>query len=609
MADTRAQATGSTKPQARFAVFLSAYSAATITGLLLLSLPDATDYVGFENDDVMRLVEVRNFLAGQSWFDLTEYRLGLAGGTLMHWSRLIDLPIAGLMLFFGLFLSPLAAEAAALGAWPLLLAIPTLAIMGLGGKRMAGRSGMHVALALTAVFLVTGNHFLPGAIDHHNVQLLLSAIIAVMLTDARYRVSSFALAGFAGALALAIGAETTPLVAIASLVVACLWAWHGQPMTRAAAAFALTITLSVTLAFFATVPPGRYGVVTCDNLSLGYYGITAVGGALLFLAVLIASQRSLAIRFTTLAAVALAVLVTASVLAPQCLGDPLADLDPLLRAIWLDNVSEARSFIAVVRSENGLFGGYYAPGLFAIFVCLFRILRGDRAELHLILLPLILVSWIIALIQVRGAVFSNLLAILPLTLLIAELRRGARHEPDNIGVNFLYIVSVMMAMPVVWAFGGLFAVEGTAGIGRRLHPQLEMAVKIDTDCTSPTAMRQLSRVETGVVAAPIDLGPAILRYTPHRALSGPYHRNQGGMLTEMHIGLARPSEASAFLRGADVTWLAFCPTEGETREIARTKPDGLYAAIMRGDVPRYLVPLRKPEGSPLQLYRVALERM
>ena len=45
-------------------------------------------------DDAMRLVEVRDLLAGQGWFDLTQYRLSPPGGVAMHWSRLVDVPLA-----------------------------------------------------------------------------------------------------------------------------------------------------------------------------------------------------------------------------------------------------------------------------------------------------------------------------------------------------------------------------------------------------------------------------------------------------------------------------------------------------------------------------------
>src|SRR5690606_5484589 len=147
------------------------------------NIPLAPDYVGPDNDDVMRLVQVRDFLNGQGWFDLMQYRLGLEGGTLMHWSRLIDLPIAGLILFFGLFLSPQSAEALALTVWPLLLVGPSMAAMGLAGRRIGGQQGMHIAMALTALLVATGNRFLPGAIDHHNVQLVLIAILTAMLVD------------------------------------------------------------------------------------------------------------------------------------------------------------------------------------------------------------------------------------------------------------------------------------------------------------------------------------------------------------------------------------------------------------------------------------------
>src|SRR5690606_33981857 len=97
---------------------VSFYGVVTVAILLLINLPGATDYVGADNDDVMRLVQVRDLLAGQSWLDLTQYRLALDGGTLMHWSRLVDLPIAGLIWAFAQLLPAERAEAAALLVWP-----------------------------------------------------------------------------------------------------------------------------------------------------------------------------------------------------------------------------------------------------------------------------------------------------------------------------------------------------------------------------------------------------------------------------------------------------------------------------------------------------------
>ena len=134
-------------------------SVATALGLAEKHWFRAVDYVGRDNDDVMCLVQVRDLMAGQGWFDLTQYRLGLDGGMLMHWSRLIDVPIADLIGFFSPFMQPQPAEAAVLFAWPLLLLLPLFAGVAMAAKHLGGRHAMLVALRLTALFALTQARF------------------------------------------------------------------------------------------------------------------------------------------------------------------------------------------------------------------------------------------------------------------------------------------------------------------------------------------------------------------------------------------------------------------------------------------------------------------
>ena len=56
--------------------------------LSALRLPDA--------DDMMRLQQIRDWLDGQGFADLAQYRLG-ANGVAMHWSRLPDLVPGGII--------------------------------------------------------------------------------------------------------------------------------------------------------------------------------------------------------------------------------------------------------------------------------------------------------------------------------------------------------------------------------------------------------------------------------------------------------------------------------------------------------------------------------
>lgn len=587
--------TGAPSLWSRLGLVSLLYALGTIVALLIFNR-HATDYVGLDNDDIMRLVEVRDFLGGQGWFDMMQYRLGLDGGTLMHWSRFIDLPIASLIAFFRLFLSPESAEAAALTVWPLMLVLPLMAFMGLAGRRVAGVEGMHFSLILTTLFVLTSRRFSPGSIDHDNVQLGLVALSAAMLADESYRPRNFAIAAIALAIALGIGAETTPFVAVACMAVAGLWAWDGELFAPAARAFALTLTIAVSAAFFALVPPHLYSTVTCDNLSLGFYGITSVGGVGLLLSALFASRLSRPWRMVVLAANGTAVFATTLVIAPQCLRNPLADLDPMLIQLWLSKVSEAQSIFSVAQRQPETLGAFYATSLMAIVLCIVRILRGERARLHAVLMALVAVNWIITLVQVRGAEFANLLAILPLAILLAELRRVSVANTRNVRAALLYIVATLLAVPAVWAVGGELVKNGVT-------KSFAAAPDEAKNCYSKQAFAPIAGLAPGVIAAPSNMGSPLLRFTPHRTLSGPYHRDPDGMLTELHIGLAEPKEAEAFLRGAHVTLLAFCPGDPQVQEVVELKPEGLYAQLGKGHVPAYLEAIPAAGKSDVQFFR------
>jgi len=560
------------------------------------------DYVGADNDDVMRLVEVRDLLAGQGWFDLMQYRLGLEGGTLMHWSRLIDLPIAGLIMAFSLFMSPVMAEASALFVWPLLTALPVLYALALGGDVLGGASGRLIGVALAFLFVLSINRFLPGAIDHHNVQLGLIATIAACLILPGRPPLAHAVAGVASALAIAIGAETTPHIVAVAAIVAAQWLWIGKDMKSAAAAFALAMVATLTAVFFLTVPPARYGLVACDALSTGFYSLGVIGAGSFFLAVSTTSNHGFASRLSALGLVGAATLGSTLLIAPQCLGNPLGNLDPLLVSMWLNNVTEAQPVWAQVSAEPWTAGGFYLVPLLAMGLCVRRIYQRRDSHAYGVLLALLAVSWAIALVQVRGAVFSNMLSVIPMAALVAEMRTRANADPKNRRKGLAFAGSALAAVPFVWALSGVLlsmAVNKVAGNEVGSLPMQE-----ENLCTDAAAMEALAREPAGVVAGPSNLGVHILRFTPHRVLAAPYHRNQGGMLTELHAALARPADAVKFLRGAGVTIVAFCKSDPQIRTVTAAAPDGFYAQLSKGSVPAWLEPVPGTRDKALQLFRV-----
>lgn len=571
--------------------------------VLVYKMMRAADYVGRDNDDVMRLVQVRDLLAGQGWFDLTQTRLGL-DGTLMHWSRLIDLPIASLVLLFRPIAGPERAEAIALAIWPILLVVPLLAAMGLAGRRIGGPQCMNFCLGLTAIVATSGNRFHAGSIDHHNVQLVLVATMAAMVVDRRYGAMSFAIAGVAAAMAIAIGVETTPFVAVICLVVAVLWAWEGRAFAAAAIAFGVALAATVTVAFFLTVPPHLYRVVTCDNLSVAFVSLSVTGGILLALAAAAASRFERPMRFAALGVNGALVAGVLLAIAPECLHNPLADLDPLLHELWLDAVSEARSFPAIATQNPSALGALYFCGLYAMAICAWRTRRADSTVLYLTLLALVALNWGISLIQVRAAVFASLLAILPISLLLVDLRARALASVRAPGAWLVYIFAIFISLPMVWAVAGELVANSSENAAetakRREEPRR---------CHSAEAMADLQKIEPTLVVGPSNIGAWILRFTKHSALSAPYHRNPEGMLAELKIGLAAPNEASGMLKRLGDPVLAFCAKDPQTRMIIAKSPKGFYGQLDDGRIPEFLEALPVKSGTGLQLFRLKSEPM
>jgi len=87
-----------------------------------------------DTDDNMRMMQVRGLLHGQGWFDLQQHRLA---GSNIHWSRLVDLPIAGLILLLRPLVGGAAAERWAVGIAP----ADTNGLSGTHGTGASGTSG------------------------------------------------------------------------------------------------------------------------------------------------------------------------------------------------------------------------------------------------------------------------------------------------------------------------------------------------------------------------------------------------------------------------------------------------------------------------------------
>jgi hypothetical protein len=209
-----------------------------------------------DTDDATRLTQVREWMAGTSWFDMTLPRLGGATPLVSHWSRLIDLPLALILSVAGLFVAPDAAELTARVVWPSILLFLFFRVLTREAELRAGEMGAIMMLVFGATCISGLAQFSIGRIDHHNAMILgaVGGLIALARAFEAPREGWYAgaMLGFA----LAIGYEPLaiiiPGIAAATLLAVVIPQWL-EGVRNAVTALAVTMTIAVAL----TIAPGR----------------------------------------------------------------------------------------------------------------------------------------------------------------------------------------------------------------------------------------------------------------------------------------------------------------------------------------------------------------
>ena len=232
-----------------------------------------------DTDDNIRLMQVRAWMAGQGWYDLRQYRLNPPVGFDIHWSRIVDLPIAGLILFFRLFTTPAWAERLACGLAPLLPLSVVMLALSATLRRLVSAYAWPVGLGLLLCANSTMLMFMPMRIDHRGWQLAMLAVTVAGLCDPEGRRGG-ALVGLASAASLAIGLEMLPYAAMAGAILTLRWVWDRAEAPRLAV-YALTLGGGSAAGFAAFASNANYAM-RCDALTPVWLSVTVVAGALLF---------------------------------------------------------------------------------------------------------------------------------------------------------------------------------------------------------------------------------------------------------------------------------------------------------------------------------------
>ncbi len=501
-----------------------------------------------DTDDAARMVQIRDWMAGQAWYDLKLHRLGLPDSPFMHWTRIVDMPIAGLIRFFELFFDKTAAERIARIVFPLSLIAILLITASLILRELLLRNMLVAGLLIVALSGISTGQLRPGRIDHHGPQVLLFLIMCFLLLRSMSGRTPF-LNGFlcssTAALSQAISLENLPLIFVAAAVFAVRWMIHGEKARAAFRGFSAGLVTSTPVFFLLTTPPKNWLAPVCDAQSIVHVlAFSAVAAACMILTSTASFWSTLARRATVLSAAGILGLIPILYVFPQC-ADPYSAVDPLVRSLWLDNVAEAQSLFEAILSDFGTIFPYLGPGIAGLAGAIFCVVKAKAAQRE---------KWIVIVAMTGAALAVSAYKITGLTSLSI--------------IGAIGITGALDYLPDFYRrFRNLFAIAFSGiGIFALVPAQATDPKKTGTfDCLAPEAYASLKTLPPGMILAQINFGAHILAHTHHSTVAAPYHRNNEGnrISVEVFQNSSKINPLHIIESGAD--YIMICQGAGSSR--------------------------------------------
>ncbi len=559
-------------------------------------------------DDQMRLLEVRDWVAGQSWWDITQYRMNAPDGGEMHWSRLVDVPLGLAIVLFRPFVGQALAEQLAASLVPLLTLSVAVFMYACAARRIFdARVGLVVA-ALVLTLMPFTTQMTPMRIDHHGWQMVCFAAALWALFDRQTSLRSSIILGLVCALWIEISVEGLPFAALLLGISALGWIFPSMSLASQRNhqfPIALASTAIGTLLFF-SITESWASPNYCDALSpvhiaaLGIMAIIVTIGALLMRAR--PTLDNMPLRIALCGAAAVSGCATLLAVAPQCAGDAFAGLDPLVRTYWFDRTPEGLPLWKLPTDLVVQPIAYMLSGAVALVFVLGRgkqLAASDKIRLILLYAGCIAIGLFVS----RTLVYAMTIANLLLAALLVDLFSAAERRTGLAARMGLRILAVFLAMPSVSAQIVENNLKATAV---KVNPASVAAERklfaLARACQKTSAAAALGQMPPSAIMAGLDTNPAILQFTRHTVVASGHHRNQVAMADVIRTFTGSADEAGGIIRARKIRFVVICDGSFELALYARKAPTGMLVQLRTGQLPAWLQ--RRPDIGPFQIFEV-----
>jgi hypothetical protein len=546
--------------------------------LILVTGGQIISGTGWDPDDQLRMVQLRDWLGGQSWFDTIQYRIGEPDSQPMHWPRWIELPLALVFLLLKPLIGAASAETAAMVIVPLVtLGIAMWLVMKIT-EQLFDPNIAILAAVLTATAVPIVAQIRPMRVDHHGWQIVLALTALWTMYWPAKRRGGIAL-GAALALWLSISLEGLPISA--AFVVLLVWRWVFQTEEGVRLFWTLLSFLIASFIFYCAAQGGfDVAINYCDALSPAHLLACAAGAAVILPAIKLL-PANIPLRVVSLVVAGVAALAVFYDLAPRCIGGAFNTMDPIVREYWLVNVLEGLP----IWYQNGktmvtLFGGSIIVGLGSlIYILRVRPRQIDRSKLF-VLGYAFLWALVLSLFVQRATAVAAAFALPFMAWAVHQAFvkvRGIKRPLSRI-LATAAVVFLIMPGPLAIA---LF--NGVGGEDQKAEANLATAA-----CENDDSLARLNALPRSNILAPFDFGPRILLMTPHNVLATSHHRNDQAMADQIRIFTSAPDVARGLLEAHSIRYIVACDAEAELAVYVKKHPEGLWAQLVKGEKPDWL---------------------
>ena len=549
--------------------------------LVLVTSAQIMTGIGWDPDDQLRMVQLRDWLGGQSWFDTTQYRIGEPDSQPMHWPRWIEVPLAAVFLLLKPLIGAPAAETGAMIVVPLICLGITMLLVAKITEQVFDRKVAILAAALTTTAVPIVAQIRPMRVDHHGWQIVLAlAALWTMFWPDR-RKGGIAL-GAMLAFWLSISLEGLPLSAAFVVLLSFRWVFRTEEGVRLFWTLSSFVVTSFVL-YFATQGSFDSAINYCDALSPAHL-LACSAAAVVILPAIKFLAPNIILRMSSLAIAAVVALAVLHASAPQCIGGAFNTIHPLVRDYWLVNILEGLPiWYQNWKTMVNLLGGSIIVGL-ASLVYIIRSRPGKIDHKNLFLLGYAFLWAVLLSVFVQRATAVAAAFGLPFMAWAVHQAFLAARRVDRPASRILAtaaVVFLIMPGPLAMALFDRISAEG----------QQTKDAPVEAVCNGDASLAGLNGLPRSNLVAPFDFGPRILLLTPHSVLATSHHRNDKAMADQIQIFTSEPEAARRILEAHDIGYIVACDEEAELDIYARKHPAGLWGQLSEGRRPEWLKPV------------------